>query len=315
MAYQWLGIISIALAMTLGCGSETTPGGGFGIGGTGGGFGGAGGTAGTPDWDPQCVTSPLCQACPSEALCDSDENCAEGFVCIRSGCDDLEGAPVQQCVFAGGGACNDSSTCGDGRECVEVAGEGKRCIKTSPGCDTSRDCLTGFECEDNACVDRRVPCVLDEDCPKNHLCFGGTNSTFCLRIQTACLEDFDCVDRAPYCIDIDGDGKKECAGSVELNPASGPCANDLCEDPGAPVCEASSVSSVSQCGRYGLCLSDEDCVSGDRCVGLWPDGRKECVPEGGDCASLSDCPENQVCASGRTGGAPACQAGAVDGGE
>jgi hypothetical protein len=66
---------------------------------------------------------------------------------------------------------------------------------------------------------------------------------------------------------------------------------------------------VTQCGQYGLCLDDADCAAGFSCLGLWPDGRKECVPGGGSCSSVTDCPVQQVCASPREGGAPSCQAG------
>ena len=54
---------------------------------------------------------------------------------------------------------------------------------------------------------------------------------------------------------------------------------------------------------------DGDCAEGFTCTGLWPDGRRECVPDGGSCASYADCPVRQVCASPREGGAPSCQVG------
>jgi hypothetical protein len=170
--------------------------------------------------------------------------------------------------------------------------------------------VLGFYCESGSCVDRRIPCIEDVDCPKNHTCGGATNSSLCLRIQTDCLFEFDCVGVAPRCEDIDGDGSKECAGVFDPNqPASVACVNSDCADGSAPVCEAAGAGSVTQCGQYGLCLDDADCAAGFSCLGLWPDGRKECVPGGGSCSSVTDCPVQQVCASPREGGAPSCQAG------
>ncbi|MGB8328800.1 MAG: hypothetical protein WCE62_01635 [Polyangiales bacterium] len=191
---------------------------------------------------------------------------------------------------------------------MDVPAQGNRCVKTTPGCNGSFDCVLGFSCEAGACVDRRMACGLDDDCPMNHSC-EGTSTRFCARIHRTCYDDFDCGGLAPYCIDVDGDGDKECAGSDHpTNPA---CVNSACTSASAPVCEASSVGSITACGQYGLCLTNADCAGGFQCVDLWPDGRKECVPSGGCCDHISDCPERQVCASPRSGGAPSCQAGAV----
>ncbi|MBW2381893.1 MAG: hypothetical protein JRG70_20590 [Deltaproteobacteria bacterium] len=219
-------------------------------------------------------------------------------MCIESGCSSAEGSAIKQCVFAGGGACDTTADCLVGRECMEVPDEGNRCVKTTSGCDNLFDCVPGFSCEAGSCVDRRVPCERDPDCPKNHTCFGTMSSSFCVRIQRDCLEEFDCIGLAPRCEDIDGDGNKECAGVFEPNQPSP-----------APVCEAAGPGSWTACGQYGLCLADADCAAGFSCLELWPDGRKECVPSGGSCSSFSDCPVQQVCASPRLGGAPSCQAG------
>ena len=319
MAYRWLGVMLLAAACGAGCADAGTggPRGDAGVGGTGGdggggGTAGAGGLGGGGGTVVPCTTSVLCRSCPTNGSCESNDDCSVGSVCIESGCDSLEGAPLKECVFAGGGACTSNAMCSSGRQCMDVPGEGKRCVKTTPGCDSGFDCVLGFTCENGSCVDRRVPCDVDADCPKNHLCGGTAKSTFCLRIQTDCLFEFDCVDRAPHCVDVDGDGKNECAGALNPNdPGSNVCVNADCVDsnPSAPVCEASGASSATQCGQYGLCLDDPDCAPGFTCQGLWPDGRKECVPGGGDCSSFTDCPVRTVCASARDGGAPSCQAG------
>jgi hypothetical protein len=257
-----------------------------------------------------CVTNSLCRGCPSEDLCDTGDDCSPGFVCIESGCDTNEGAPIKQCVFGGGGACITSDMCPLGRTCMDVPGENKRCVKTTPGCDTIFDCVPGFDCEGGACVDRRVPCDVDDHCPKNHVCVDATNGSFCRRVQIDCLADFDCVDLARSCVDIDGDGTDECAGSFDPNQTPpDACQNLECTDGLAPVCETAGAGSMTACGQYGLCLDNTDCATGFDCVGLWPDGRKECVPSGGSCSSFTACPARQICASPRVGGTPSCQVG------
>ena len=317
MAYRWLGILLVSAAFAVGCGNGDTGdprgnGGDGGVGGVGGAAGGSGtgGTAGVGGSAPSCVTSLLCRSCPSDGFCDTNDDCSVGFVCIESGCDSLASAPIKQCIFGGGGACETSAMCPEGRECIEVPGENKRCVKTTPGCDTRFDCVPGFSCEGGSCVDRRVPCDLDAHCPKNHTCLGTTNSSFCVRIQRDCLDEFDCIDLAPRCEDIDGDGNKECAGVFDPNQASpSACVNTDCTDASAPVCETAANGSATQCGQYGLCVDDAGCAAGFSCLELWPDGRKECVPSGGSCASFGDCPVQQVCAAPREGGAPSCQVG------
>lgn len=320
MAYRWLGIFLISVVCVAGCGADGSndprcllggacggSGGDAGAGGAGGvgGLGGAGGTL------IACTTSLLCESCPTEGSCDTDFDCSDGSICVESGCDDLDGKPIKQCLFAGGGACDiEAPDCPDGRVCTEVPGENTRCIRIAPGCDTSFDCPLGFECESSSCVDRRIPCDLHEQCPKNYLCGSARNSRFCRRIHVDCLFDFDCEGLALSCADIDGDGNKECAGVFD--PLATPletCLNAGCSDPGVPVCEASGYRSTSECGQYGLCQSDGDCAAGFSCVGLWQDGRKECVPDGGSCSSYEDCAVRQVCASPRQGGPPSCQTG------
>ena len=317
MAYRWLGVLLVLAVCTAGCGSTGTGGPrgeggtGGGEGGTGGGgSGGTGGVGGAGGSQTQCLTSILCASCPTEGFCETSQDCSVGFVCIASGCETLGGAAINQCVFGTGGACVTTDTCPPERECMDVPGEGKRCVKTTPGCNSDFDCILGFTCESGSCVDRRVPCDTDVDCPKSHFCANGSNGKFCVRVHRACQNEFDCVGIAPSCADIDGDGSKECAGVKDPNaPAPVACVNAACADAAAPVCEVSGVWSNTECGQYGLCRTAGDCVAGFECVSLWPDGHKECVPNGGSCSSFNDCPVQQVCASPRDGGAPSCQAG------
>jgi len=324
MAYRWLGVWLLIAACSVGCGNDGSGGppfnGSGGAGGAGGTAGqtGTGGMAGTGGAAVACTTSALCRSCPADGSCDSADDCSVGSVCIESGCDDLQGAPIKQCVFAGGGACGPGQPCDDGRECLEVPVEGKRCVKLTPGCDNSYDCAPGFTCEpnepNNTCVDRRLPCDSgngDADCPKNHVCGGTAVSSFCVRIHRDCINGDDCADFGSLCEDVDVDGKKECAQPFDGNYPSDACKNAQCrdDDPSSPVCEVSSVGSTAQCGQYGLCINGDDCAAGFECVALWPDLRKECVRTGGSCSSFADCPVQQVCASPRQGGAPSCQAG------
>ena len=301
MAYRWLAAFAFSAVLVLGCENGGT-GGDRCLQGACGGEGGAG-------WVPACMTGPLCPACPDEMLCESNGDCSAGHVCVESGCRTNDGVPMKQCKLAPAGFCVDNSDCGEGRECMDLGIEGMRCVKTTPGCDTDFDCLLGFSCEEAQCVDRRVPCILDEDCPMSHVCEAVGESKFCQRVHIDCSGELDCAGLAPWCEDIDNDGRTECAGSTNPNVSAPACVNATCTDAAAPVCEVSGVLSVTACGQYGLCRDDNDCADGFQCVGLWLDGRKECVPTGGSCSHITDCPPRQVCASPRTGGSVSCQAG------
>lgn len=306
MTHRWLALPVTLLALCVGCGGSS--------GGprTGEGGDGGGGAGGQP-WIPACQTGALCARCPEDdVVCGSDTDCSIGFNCIESGCATNESVPIKTCALAPAGFCITDAECGPDRVCTDLGDEGFRCVKTTPGCDSGFDCVTGFSCEGGACVDRRVPCFLDDDCPKSLICEAVGLSNFCQRVHQTCVGELDCAGIAPRCEDIDGDGRSECAGSPEPNaPSPVACLNSDCTAPDAPVCEVSQASSTSVCGQYGLCLDDGDCVDGFECVGLWPDGRKECVPAGGSCSHITDCPVRQVCASPRTGGVPSCQGGVL----
>jgi len=302
-------MIALAVAVT-GCGDDNggTAGSGGGTAGTGGGTAGTGGSGGSGE---ACVTSDLCFSCPSAS--DASCNCGPAEVCIPSGCETFGGDPIMTCAPAPGGACISNGDCPAEYECISVGFGKSQCVKTTPGCNSSDDCTLGFSCEGGTCVDRRVPCADYTDCPKGHVCKSQPNSQFCARVNRNCDTEDDCGDLpTPWCADIDGDGNTECAGTPNPNdvPPADACVNTDCGG-GTPVCEVSDISSLADCGQYGLCLVNTDCAGGFECVGLWPDGRKECVELGGSCTNISDCPVQQVCASPRLGGPPSCQRGSA----
>jgi hypothetical protein len=347
MAYRAFSVATICLVILAGCGEDgstvrppfvlpTGGTGGTGNSGTGGsgamggvgGMGGSGATAGSggtagtggtaatggtagTGGAPECVTDALCNACPSQFLCDDDDDCFVGWGCIPSGCTTLQGAAIHQCQPLPGGACLDDDDCPSPSApdpdytCENVPLEGTRCVKQTPGCNSDLDCIRGFSCEDGSCFDRRVPCVFDDDCPVSYSCeMPTTSNRFCVRIYETCESDLDCGILAQFCEDIDGDGSRECAGALGLNGPA--CLNSSCGGT-TPVCEASGVGSIAACGKYGLCLNDGECAAGFTCRSLWQDRRKECVPSGGSCGHITECDANQVCASPRNGGAPTCQ--------
>jgi hypothetical protein len=269
-----------------------------------------GGDGGNPDaggsW---CNTNALCPACPDpDALCDpaSSDPCPLGEVCLSTGCDELS-----RCFVTGGGGCQNNDDCGNpAYECNQVIG---RCLRASPGCDDSNDCVAGFACEDGECTDRRVPCEIGSDCPHGFTCFfASPDQRFCRRITRPCGDDIDCLTLGVPCGDADGDGFKECMPSLTPNAADPvSCDNSQCLEDTAPVCESTVQGTVAVCGQFGLCASSGDCADGFECSDLWGDGRAECVVPGGSCEDSRECALRNVCASSRAGAPPACLVGAA----
>ena len=267
-----------------------------------------------------CVTNALCHTCPSEVLapallCDTDNDCAfSGYVCVASGCETQQGAPIKQCQPSRGGSCTNVADCPNSTdyECIPVGAGSPRCVRVTPGCSPTTetfDCPPGFSCEVGACVDRRMPCDSYLDCPKSHVCTATPSSRYCIRTHRTCNEDTDCGGFAAvgsFCADVDNDGTKECVG--DLGASGQGCVNADCGG-SAPVCEVGAAPTVASCGDYGLCRNSGECDAGFECAGLWQDGRRECVPSGGSCDQVTDCPLQEVCAAPRAGGPLSCQAG------
>jgi hypothetical protein len=253
-----------------------------------------------------CEIGGVCRACPDpDALCDSENPCAVGEVCITTRCEDLS-----RCFVIGGGACQDDEDCANPAYACDPTIN--RCLRIEPGCDDSNDCVAGFACEDGACTDRRVPCESGADCPHGFACrFAAADQRFCRRITRPCAIDLDCLTLGVPCGDADGDGSRECMPSLMPNaPNAVSCDNVECILD-APVCEVSIEGLSAVCGQFGLCASSEDCADGFECLDLWGDGRKECVLLGGSCVDSRDCEPPQLCGSPRTGAPPLCISGAA----
>lgn len=269
---------------------------------------GGGGDGGVPDGGGSwCETSTLCPSCPDQdALCDAENPCPTGEVCLSTGCEELS-----RCFQIGGGACGNDDDCADpDYRCDATV---FRCLRTEPGCTDSVDCVPGFACEQGVCVDRRVPCATADDCPHGYTCFSAdVDQRFCRRVTRPCADDFDCLALSVPCGDADGDGASECMPSLlPILPDPVSCDISQCVEPSAPVCETAPEGVLAVCGRFGSCSSSFQCPDDLECRDLWGDGRAECVEPGGSCLDSSVCDPRTVCASPRSGGAPRCVPGAA----
>ncbi len=210
--------------------------------------------------------------------------CPDGMICVDDDCGGRHCLPS-------GRNCIDDTDCPAGGRCGSGLSS-DYCVRPSGGCSDSRECPWGFSCEVGACVDRRVPCGEPSDpvCPPGFECFGDVLGfhPFCLKVTVRCEHDEVCLPGA-RCVDVDGDGRKEClpAGSCTTNvdcPTSG------------EVCGADATATAT-CGPTGPCSASDDCATGYECLDLWGDGVLECLPTAGLCVTNASCGRRQLCVS------------------
>lgn len=233
------------------------------------------------DGDPDVCEGPSPPpTCETEADCVGQDLgaviCTEGLcACVPGGC-----GGRGYCTRRGA-TCSSDTSCGGptiDSVCATAAGGGRFC-RTPPGdpsaCRGSWDCPAGFECEPSdggetpptsdgtvcasgdvvcACVDRRLPCRLDETegvagvCPVGYRCTreGNTGRPFCQRPR----------------------------------PCPGVGGETLCDE-GEVCLDPTGADFGGVCVRQGTCATDADCVTspdvqGDRCTMSVVSGRTIC---------------------------------------
>jgi hypothetical protein len=217
--------------------------------------------------------------------CRDDDECPVSLRCYDFY---LEGRSI---CAPRGAACRFDEECDDGVPCVEIpewAGSGKYCLAPNVSCTTNAGCADGFRCEEGDCVDRRFLCVSSSDCPWWAECAPFyTGQRMCApKPVEHCEVDDECPEM--LCVDIDGDGRRECQLVVGST-----CATNADCDRG--VCGDGDSERGAECGAVGSCLVTTDCPLGMECLDVNGDGQLECQYEGGECSRDADCPERQLC--------------------
>jgi len=106
---------------------------------------------------------------PKGPLCDGDEDCKDGMVCINKECkpctDDTQcdggACKAGKCEATGG--CKSDADCSDGKVCKAGACQ---------ACSTDAECGPGGTCEAGACK-RPKKCSKDEECEDDEDCING----------------------------------------------------------------------------------------------------------------------------------------------
>jgi hypothetical protein len=240
-----------------------------------------------PDGGPPCMGTDRCSCTRKWIPCGAGGTCPAGSTCLDTTCGEMA------CLIAGG-LCDTDADCPSTSVCVDYA-----CSRGTPGCTDSRECARGFACESGSCVDRRVPCINNVDCPWGYYCRVLPAGSYCEYIHRGCDSGSVCF-LLGTCGDMDDDGDGDCVGSAGSCDSTADCS-------GGQVCGTHPTLTRNACGSYGACTGT--CPSGFVCQDLWGDGQRMCVPTGGSCDSTSDCPVRQVCAAPVAGGPPECIVG------
>jgi hypothetical protein len=229
--------------------------------------------------DAGICTGPIIDVCacaPPGTVCTDPGDCSAGETCAPDGC----GEDVCQ---PGGAFCVDSTDCSPGATCDSATGT---CTRSGP-CTSQLDCAPGYSCDSGTCVNRRVDCEVDGDCPEGFRCATMLPvPAFCELAHRSCGND-DACPVGFTCVDVDGDGGGECQFG------SGECSTNAdCE--ASETCGIGSVL-ATRCGERGPCTDADACAAGDRCLALMGGDDALCVPGAGSCESAADCPEGQLC--------------------
>ena len=220
------------------------------------------------------------------------EGCPEGTACVDATCGGNE------CLA--GPPCMSAADCPSGRACAGADEFSRSCEPSLTGCRSVLDCPRGFECEAEACVDRRVSCdAFGGTCPQGYFCsLADAAMAFCMRGFLRCERDSQCEESAA-CVDVDDDSLSECL-------PRGLCARDAdCSDEGEG-CGFDPFTLSAECTAHRRCAGDADCATGYVCLGSAGDGLDICAPEGGSCTSNADCTSPGICASRTRGAPPSC---------
>ena len=198
------------------------------------------------------------------AGCDSNANCAKGFVCSNG-----------KCKLAAGGTCSVDTDCAAGEICSSGICKGMGGVP----CTSNSQCASGFFCSNGKCEgSENAVCKTSNDCLDPFICTNGKCSYVSCTTSSDCASDQFCSPNGKCVLNFD----QSCSSDAQCNG----------NDPGlGVVCS----NTHHKCGFIGgqFCLSIEPsmCSSGVCKETAFPTGI--CT-----CADNKDCPSGFTCSNG-----------------
>ncbi|MDE0882059.1 MAG: hypothetical protein OSB21_05645 [Myxococcota bacterium] len=262
--------------------------------------------SGDPDPEPaECNRDEDCEngmICHPEFLrcidnpadgCQSNNECQDGFACVRNLCRPEEAQPCGD----GFPACEP-----DWLVCDEAIGA---CMPQS--CAGDQTCPDGMVCEEGIwCLPAEGPgpggCGNDADCPGDQVC--RRDRCFDPSIGEACNDNNDCGEglacRDGRCIPADAPGGDRCREASDCDQGQ-LCRRGQCEDGGG---DGERCRNNDQCGNGFACVNNRctaengggGCVNNDQCADgqICQDGN--CIEDNqAACTNNTDCADGQLC--------------------
>jgi hypothetical protein len=193
-------------------------------------------------------------------------------------------------MFAAGCGPPSSDNCADTTCALGTCDPGDGSCMNAATCESTRDCIAGFECNDNGVCEATATCESDADCDTG-VCEDGVCAN-----PESCTEDGDCLSRT-FC---------ETPGDSE----TGTCEPDPCRDVRCPrgVCERGTDRCVSResCTKEtqmrdcvaGKMCADGTCVSNDVYCDQLTCDRGVCSLQEGGCVNAEECERDDQCRAG-----------------
>ncbi|MFO0548624.1 MAG: hypothetical protein U0271_09565 [Polyangiaceae bacterium] len=244
-------LTTLAAALGVGCGDDSTGGGGTGATGGTGGSGGQGGTGVTTTTHTSSTSTGMVTMSNVGEPCEMDADCGDGGVCIpqvTSGW--AKGYCTQPCM--------DDSECITGDTCnLDI----QRCLHS---CQNVGDCRAGYDCLQASQTDTSTTCIpycsMTSDCAAPAECITDTMSQqlgLCIEAEQ-CQDTLDNdLDSLPDCADPDCAADAMCVALVDAAcAASAPLVSPL---NGTTV--GGSALFASQCGAFVSGLGAEQIYS------------------------------------------------------
>ncbi|GEM_PF-4303212 len=240
--------------------------------------------------DRECTIEGSNQECPGELiclggmckLCESNQDCMDGFYCENPGESDAFCKPMSNACKRGESICVSDTeykkckfafsgykfgpikSCDTGNNCVEEIAKKAKCIpSTDIGCSYENPCPLGEICIGHQCQPKQE-CDYQNPCPEGWYCGEGTCKPLQCNENKPCALGMICIPDVG-CRPDPNAPKPHCYDGLKNRDETGlDCGGKDCK-------ECSPEEEEPECDFLNQCPNLKECING-KCVSPYPDG-------------------------------------------